>query len=112
MCKEKIENLTDESCANDVWTSDAKNLRCEEDDEKAKQKEIVLSADFCSCQLTRTEVSSSNCRDSKEISPKLSNLNSGRSIFFFNFIIFIVLSRLLLIFIFYIFFSYENLILL
>lgn len=72
--KEKLENLADESSSS-VRTSDAKDLRGDEDGEKAKQEEIILSAEFCNDQLTRT-VPSSNCRDSSEISPKLSNLNS------------------------------------
>lgn len=93
ICKEKVENLADESSNNESRTNAAKTLRYNEDDERAKQKETILSADFSSYQLTRTEISSSNYCDSKEISSKLSNLNSGTFIFFFfNFTIFIVLG--------------------
>jgi len=76
MCKEKIEDLADES--SNKRTNEPKNLQDDEDDEKAKRGEIILSADFCAYQLTRTVPS--DCRDSKETSPKLSNSNSGKSI--------------------------------
>lgn len=81
-CKEKIEDLADE--LSHTWTNDAKNRQNDEDDEKTKRGEIILSSDFCAYQLTRT-ISPSDCRDSKETSLKLSNLNLSKSIFFFNF---------------------------
>jgi len=84
-CKKKIENLAETS--NHERTSDAKNLQDDEDNERAKQGEIILSEDFGAYQSTRS-VSSTNaiaCYDSKETSPKLSNFNLGKSIFFFNF---------------------------
>ncbi|KYQ54119.1 hypothetical protein ALC60_06991 [Trachymyrmex zeteki] len=82
MCKEKPEDLADES-SNNERTSDAKNLRDDEDDEKTKRGDIILSAEFCAYQLTKT-IPASVCPDSKEISSKLLNLNSGKFIFFFN----------------------------
>ncbi|XP_018052481.1 PREDICTED: uncharacterized protein LOC108689971 isoform X1 [Atta colombica] len=72
-CKEKPEDLADES-SNNERTSDAKNLRDDEDDEKTKRGDIILSAEFCAYQLTKT-VPSSVCPDSKETSSKLLNLN-------------------------------------
>lgn len=78
-CKEKLEDLADES-SNNKRTSDAKNVQDDEDDEKAKRGEIILNADFCAYQLTST-VPSSDCCDFKETLPKLSNLNSGKSYF-------------------------------
>lgn len=73
-CKEKIENLDESS--NNKRTNDAKNLQDDKDDKRAKLEEIILSADICTHQSTRT-VPLLNCRGSKEISSKLSNLNSG-----------------------------------
>ena len=80
--KEKPEDLADESLNNER-TSDAKNLQDDEDDEKTKRGDIILSAEFCAYQLTKT-VPSSVYPDSKETSSKLLNLNSGKYIFFFN----------------------------
>ncbi|XP_018375393.1 PREDICTED: uncharacterized protein LOC108769092 isoform X2 [Trachymyrmex cornetzi] len=71
-CKEKPEDLADESSKG---TNDAKNLQDDEDDEKTKRGDIILSAEFCAYQLTKT-VPSSVCSDSKETSSKLLNLNS------------------------------------
>ncbi|XP_011694484.1 PREDICTED: uncharacterized protein LOC105453902 [Wasmannia auropunctata] len=73
-CREKIEDLADESSYNER-TSDAKNFRDDEDDAKAKRGEIISREDFCAYQLATT-VPSPDCRDSEETSPKLSNLNS------------------------------------
>ncbi|XP_018351787.1 PREDICTED: uncharacterized protein LOC108754165 isoform X3 [Trachymyrmex septentrionalis] len=72
--KEKPEDLADESLNNER-TSDAKNLQDDEDDEKTKRGDIILSAEFCAYQLTKT-VPSSVYPDSKETSSKLLNLNS------------------------------------
>jgi len=80
MCKEKIEDLAGES--SNKRTNESKNLQDDEDDEKTERGEIILSANFCAYpsayQLTRTVPS--DCRDSKETSPKLSNSNSGKSV--------------------------------
>ncbi|XP_011873772.1 PREDICTED: uncharacterized protein LOC105565299 isoform X2 [Vollenhovia emeryi] len=76
-CKEKIENLADES-SNNERTGDAKSLQDDEDDEKAKRREAILSTDCCAYQATRT-IPSLDRHDSKEISSQLSNLNSKNS---------------------------------
>lgn len=86
-CEKKIESLAVESSSHER-TSDAKNLQDDEDDERVKRGgEIILSADFGAYRSTRS-VSSSDaiaCRDCKGTSPNLSNCNSGKSVFFFNF---------------------------
>ncbi|XP_071565666.1 uncharacterized protein [Temnothorax nylanderi] len=73
-CEKTIESLADE-LSNNERTSEAKNLQDDEDDVKAERGEIIFDADFCAYQSTKT-VPSSDSRDSKEISLKLSNLNS------------------------------------
>ncbi|XP_077258155.1 uncharacterized protein LOC143895152 isoform X2 [Temnothorax americanus] len=73
-CEETIESLADE-LSNNERTSEAKNLQDDENDEKAERGEIIFDADFCAYQSTKT-VPSSDSRDSKGISSKLSNLNS------------------------------------
>ncbi|KYM97178.1 hypothetical protein ALC62_12124 [Cyphomyrmex costatus] len=85
-CKKKLEDLADESL-NNKRRSDAKNLQDDKDDENIKRGDTILSAEFCAYQLTKT-IPSSVCPDSKETPLKLLNSNSGKSIFFFNFVIF------------------------
>lgn len=80
-CKEmnetgKIEDPADES-NNQQTNFDADNLQDGENHEKAERKKIILSTDHCTYQLART-LSSPDCRDSKEASPKLSKLDLSK----------------------------------
>lgn len=63
----KLETLADEP------SNEQRSAEDLQDDEKTERRRIILDT----YQLTRTP-SSSDCRDSKEAFPKLSNLNLGK----------------------------------